>query len=1146
MAELSIMDLPLYLSSPNMKGGANGVRMLGVLLGEVIPPEPFATMGLATKTECFAVVDLVGIAAKSGPYYAKGKMLTVIPRSLLETAKSKPSGRIAVELSGTSVKLSNVKDGVQNFITMMKWTKGDFNSWQFRAVDAVAFTKKDYPEFFDVVLNAYNNNWEFTYPCSIPDTYTDSCKDHVFNFLDTAIAKMNASPEANMEGWGNLGVAPVIPTINPDLGLRATITPVTPVTPASSLTGIGAGTSLGGSTKSNISDLVSNRASTNADLTAKRKFKVENRDKLAPRTKNADLMEDAIKGSDEKVAAIVELLKKHELSSASYKTDLEYCADALKRFWQNKNGAHTGRALFKEALERVLPDFNTVGITGETVISDNLNILGPSLIDNWLEVSKDQADNKFVSAMYEQRMQIYLQIIELLLGIRDKLVPAYEVTAQEGIDILDLMKTNPYNLCFVEPRITVEDLDKLAMMYGIDLEDAEVKRVRNVAYLHNFMLDGSNRVIGDNTVVKYNDLVRSVKSGYTFTKQAVETLKIEGYILKQEKLVSVKAFINEEVNFTHFSLPTNGWKAAGFKMVLENKDGSVKMVNDFIDSGLGVHMKLNGSDWVSDFVFAKKEMFIYNRLRKLCEYKPRKIDKAKVAKAIEQFEKMRHDELGLPPEVEYKLEARQAEAVYLIGNRVACLTGPAGSGKTTTAEAMVYGIENVLNVDPEAIMFCAPTGKAANRLKEVVRRNTRTINSLFGIGGDGVSLKDPENIRKKDDIKALIVDETSMPNINLMYELVLRIEDGTYVFFLGDKEQLPPIGFGKPFATMLTFLPTVVLNVTKRASDKSGITRNAKKIIYESDGVIEDLDDYPDFRIINDKDQAKVVDMIHRIVKYHLGQGDGGGFRPVENLGQDLKPDDIQIISPLNKYDWGTVNLNNVLHDTFNPKQAFEQSVFYSRGKDDNIEFRLRDRVMHVKSNQSERTRLVHHGQGSFTQLKNADGKPILGIANGDVGKVIGFFGAKDIDFERTDKEEELKALEQEFRGTENVMFLAVEFSDVDMDTLEPMKFMVLYRMDILQKNAKDIVVTSLDLKYLDLAYALTVHKLQGSQAKLCICIFLPVGGDFISRNMIYTSPTRAQESAYMIGDILGKDSCVNKGRMIEQTERRYCNIDNI
>ncbi|MNV54427.1 ATP-dependent RecD-like DNA helicase [compost metagenome] len=121
-----------------------------------------------------------------------------------------------------------------------------------------------------------------------------------------------------------------------------------------------------------------------------------------------------------------------------------------------------------------------------------------------------------------------------------------------------------------------------------------------------------------------------------------------------------------------------------------------------------------------------------------------------------------------------------------------------------------------------------------------------------------------------------------------------------------------------------------------------------------------------------------------------------------------------------------------------------------------------------------------------------------------------------------------------------------MEFSSIDVDTSEPIHFYILYRSEVFNQTALDYHVSSRDLAFLDLAYALTVHKLQGSQAKLCICVFLFVGGNFISRNMLYTGLTRAQIADYLLGDVYGRNSAVNRGRRIEQTELRTTNLDNI
>lgn len=1137
MRNLGILDIPYLLNSRG--SSINDATLVGLLVGEVEPPPHFKGIGLRDKNDRYAVVDLVGIKTNTNEYYAKGRFLTVVDKNLLKIAKAKDSGRLAVSLTNGSIRINN-RGGVVNFVSMAKWSKGQYNSWQVGKVEATGFRKDDYPEFFDLISKAYKNNWNFEYPVSTPSSYTESCEGFEFTFIDPTHTSSNNNTKVNTQTTSDSdknqpekGITVKLPTNQPK------------ETQASPSLFDGAPSVLGTSSGSNMGTLVDNMASTHAEVKNRSKFKIENRDKLAPKTKNIKLLEDTIKASEVKVKEIIETLPKFEeaddAESNAFTDEMAYTAEKLKTAWHHKIGGYTGFMLFKESLERVLPDYANKDANNQSVISTTLTAMGERAVDEWINPSEEFRDNKLLLAVSENKQKVYISIIETLVGTWGKLISSAESASYEGVDFLAILKENPYNLCFINPRMDIEELDRLAMAYGTDLNDPAVKVSRNVAYMHNYMLDSTNNIIGDNTVVTYSELMRNVTSGYILSKRNHNVLLVEGAVMKRDKIESFKYFINPETLEDNFKLPLTGWRPKGAKFYLQNGQDAHTMVADFLNSGLGVLVEIDGINYVSDYVFAAKEIYVYNRLRELSESgQETDITDESIEKCIKDFEKLKAKEFGLK-EGEFKLEHRQAQAVSLLKNPVMCLTGPAGSGKTTTAEALVYGAETLLNVNPDEILFCAPTGKAANRLKEVVKRKTRTINSLFGIGGEGLTVRDPKNVRKKEGISVLIVDETSMPNINLMYEMMMRIEDDTRIYFLGDIEQLPPIGFGKPYANMLMFLPTIVLNVTKRASDSSYITKNAKKIIYESDGVIADLENGADFRIIQEKNPEVLVNNVINVCRYHLGKGDALGYTPLEVFDKPLNPDDIQVISPINKNNWGTLALNNILQDIFNPKRPNETYVSYARSPQEKMEFRKGDRVIHTKSNQPERTRLI---QVDGPQFRNESTK---GINNGDVGKIVGFYKATALDFSGVlDKalEEELKL---EFKGTDNVVFMAVQYKDVDEDTGESITFVILYRMDIINKSGYHLDVISHDLKNLDLAYALTVHKLQGSEAKLVIVLMLSVGRDgFISRNMVYTAITRGKKGCYMIGDILGKGSCVNKARKVEQTAKRLTNIDNM
>ena len=89
-------------------------------------------------------------------------------------------------------------------------------------------------------------------------------------------------------------------------------------------------------------------------------------------------------------------------------------------------------------------------------------------------------------------------------------------------------------------------------------------------------------------------------------------------------------------------------------------------------------------------------------------------------------------------------------------------------------------------------------------------------------------------------------------------------------------------------------------------------------------------------------------------------------------------------------------------------------------------------------------------------------------------------------------------------------------------------------------------LVNDLDLSELDLAYALTTHKMEGSQAKIVICPILNPGylGDFMNNHMLYTAISRAQKLCVLLGDVEGPYSTIEKMRRITVLDKRLSLFD--
>lgn len=160
------------------------------------------------------------------------------------------------------------------------------------------------------------------------------------------------------------------------------------------------------------------------------------------------------------------------------------------------------------------------------------------------------------------------------------------------------------------------------------------------------------------------------------------------------------------------------------------------------------------------------------------------------------------------------------------------------------------------------------------------------------------------------------------------------------------------------------------------------------------------------------------------------------------------------------------------------------------------------------------------------------------------MGKIEGIYTRKEISIEADED------FIDSFLGDEDndTVFIAVKYTDFDKNTGRMYDFIVLYDAEVIKQEGDMYFIKEGNIGYLDLAYALTVHKMQGSQSKVVIGVLYKVGrsGDFISRNMIYTLITRAQKRCYLLGDISGETSSVNMGRRIEKSSQRKTVMDMI
>ena len=321
------------------------------------------------------------------------------------------------------------------------------------------------------------------------------------------------------------------------------------------------------------------------------------------------------------------------------------------------------------------------------------------------------------------------------------------------------------------------------------------------------------------------------------------------------------------------------------------------------------------------------------------------------------------------------------------------------------------------------IRICAPTGRAAKRIAENPSLQTfkpSTIHMLIATIESSAGISE---------IDALIVDESSMIDINLFKDLVKLVPDGSQLILIGDVDQLPPVGPGQPFLDLIRSKKVMVSRLTQqfRQGSKSNISTVAKAvnrgevIDYSSDIKSSDF-------IFIDVEKRDVVEEITKVLD------------ELKERGKDrFDLEKTQILSPMRRFPAGLLNLNALLQEKYNPNS---RKVFSKLENENEVNFFVNDKVICTTNDYD------------------------LDLRNGDIGYIVNKIGKNiQIDFEGKSK--------------------------------------------LIHEKRIDII---------DLAYAITVHKSQGSEYANVI---MPIVDDhriMLSRKLIYTAITRGKQKVCLVG----------------------------
>jgi len=381
--------------------------------------------------------------------------------------------------------------------------------------------------------------------------------------------------------------------------------------------------------------------------------------------------------------------------------------------------------------------------------------------------------------------------------------------------------------------------------------------------------------------------------------------------------------------------------------------------------------------------------------------------------------------------------SRQIEALRTAAEcGLMILTGGPGTGKTT----VIRGIISMLELLGAKVLLAAPTGRAAKRMSELCQTEAKTIHRLLEVSvdnrGELLFNRNANNLLECD---AVILDELSMVDIELMSSFLAALPPTARLILVGDADQLPSVGAGNVLSDLLksNIISTVHLDEIFRQAQGSHIITGAHLVNHGNLPLLHEKEgDLFFLRRTYSLDMEKtVVELITNRLPTRLG----------------IPSSDIQVLLPNRRGDGGIEELNPILQAAINPPSKEKHEV-----KTLSALFREGDRVMQTSNNYEMEWR------------KNNSIETGIGVYNGDTGIITAI------------RPEEKQVI--------------IRFDDRT----------AVYNFDLLDQ--------------IELSYATTVHKAQGSEYPVVIFGATLTHSRLLTRSLFYTAMTRAKKMLILVG----------------------------
>ncbi|WP_289023324.1 AAA family ATPase [Desulfobacter postgatei] len=479
-----------------------------------------------------------------------------------------------------------------------------------------------------------------------------------------------------------------------------------------------------------------------------------------------------------------------------------------------------------------------------------------------------------------------------------------------------------------------------------------------------------------------------------------------------------------------------------------------------------------------------------------------------------------------------QLSVEQVAAVKgVVQQQFSVFTGGPGCGKTTATRVMV----RLLEAMGLKVMLAAPTGRAAQRMSEVIGKPAKTIHRLLGWKAGGFKRNESSPIKTD----FLVVDECSMLDINLTASLLKAVPKLSQVVFIGDCDQLPSVGAGNVLKDIIASqaVPCFRLTQVFRQAQSSMIIKFAHQINRGRMPWIKSPFKYPSIWqdgtdcLFIDSDEAtkEQIAFVSRVKRLYMNDVDpetsnSGGIQ------EGLAPGDARDNDHGDLYEFRVAESCSPWETEIAiPKKFAHVDLARLAGTENRVE-ELMEVVGKVHPWSS-----LHYGLSALDAVKklylewipkylgkNTEIQILSPMTRGSLGTLSLNREIQDIHNPMGAGKAQLTVGRRVFRTGDRVIHrknnydLGVFNGDIGIiDRINTMDISCTVRF-LPDNRLVDYQQT--DIMELDLAYAITIHKSQGSEFEVVIIPVLTQHFKMLFRNLIYTGITRARKLAVFVG----------------------------